>query len=430
MSDNPTSKPALRHTGSTLRILLVSTREDCRDAIGQSLDGWVSDYRLFWVSQPDLAVGRAQELLPQVILVDDNLAGASPSAFVGLLTKQVSSAACLVLIEPDNTVEARRAVLVGARGFFIKPVQGEELVTTLQQVLGQEGAPAVQPAHVQTVAQGRVVVFCAPKGGTGRTTLAINTAISLQQIAARASSMAQNAVSLVDADYASPAIDVALNLQGQRTIVDLLPRLARLDQDAVMGVLAPHASGVRALLAPTPETLEQPISLPQVQEVLTWLKRMFPWVIVDLGLPMDETAFAFLDSADRIVISVVPEMVGLRNTRLLLDQLRSRGYTDEKILLVLNRADLKGGVSADDIEKRLHITIADRIPDDQPLVTYSINRGVPLVMSHRRSALARAFTGFAQHLETELPVAPGFDTGESGRRGGLFGLFGSRSGKR
>ena len=422
MTESTSSNPTLKLTGSTLRLLLVSTRESCRDAIGEALDGWISDYRLFWVSQPDLAVGRAQELLPQVILVDDDLAGASPSAFVGLLNRQVPSAACLVLIDPDNTAEARRAVLVGARGFFVKPVQGDELATTLQQLLGQEGSAAAQPASAQ-IAQGRVVVFCAPKGGTGRTTLAINTAISLQQ----AAQAAQGTVALVDADYASPAIDVALNLQGQRTIIDLLPRLARLDQDAVLGVMAQHASGVRALLAPPPETLEQPITLPQVQEVLTWLKRIFPWVIVDLGLPMDETAFAFLDSADRIVISVVPEMVGLRNTKLLLDQLRARGYTSKKILLVLNRADLKGGVSPSDIEKRLHITIADRIPDDQPLATYSINRGVPLVMSHRRSALARAFSSFAQHLQTELPHAPGFAAEDEGRRGGLFGLFGKRS---
>ena len=80
---------------------------------------------------------------------------------------------------------------------------------------------------------------------------------------------------------------------------------------------------MRVLLAPPPADLTHPISLPQVQQVLVWLKRMFPWVIVDLGLPLDETAFAFLDGADRIVMSVLPEMVGLRNTRLMLDQLHA-----------------------------------------------------------------------------------------------------------
>ncbi|HIC90326.1 MAG TPA: hypothetical protein EYP04_13115 [Anaerolineae bacterium] len=37
------------------------------------------------------------------------------------------------------------------------------------------------------------------------------------------------------------------------------------------------------------------------------------------------------------------------------------------------------------------------IPDDPPLVAYSINRGVPLVMSHPRSAVSRRILNLA-HL--------------------------------
>jgi pilus assembly protein CpaE len=35
------------------------------------------------------------------------------------------------------------------------------------------------------------------------------------------------------------------------------------------------------------------------------------------------------------------------------------------------------------------------VPEDQPLVSYSVNRGVPLVMSNPRSAVARALVEFA-----------------------------------
>ena len=176
-------------------------------------------------------------------------------------------------------------------------------------------------------------------------------------------------VVLVDADYAAPALDVALNLQGERTITDLLPRLSRLDKELVLGVLANHVSGLQVLLAPPPADLSKPISLPQVQQVLSWLKRMFPWVIVDLGLPLDDTAFAFLDGADRIVMTVLPEMIGLRNTRLMLDQLHGRGYPDDKIWLVVNRAGLPGGVSVGDIGARLQVRVKHTVPDDQPLAT-------------------------------------------------------------
>jgi len=261
------------------------------------------------------------------------------------------------------------------------------------------------------------VVFCAPKGGTGRTTLAINTAVCL----ARES---KGPLALVDADYAAPALDVALNQQDQSTVMDLLPRLARLDEELISSVLAPHASGIRVLLAPPPADLTHPISLPQVQQILVLLRRMFPWVLVDLGLPMDETAFAFLDSADRIVMSVLPEMVGLRNTRLMLDQLHERGYPDEKVWLVLNRSGMPGGVPAGDIEERLRVQIEYKIPDDQPLVTHSVNRGVPVAMSHGRSSLGKAFHAFARSIVEDVAREDPSWTGvQTQAEGGVFSRF-------
>jgi pilus assembly protein CpaE len=379
-----------------LRILLVSTREGARDEVGDALAGWAGDQRLYWVSQPDLAPVRAQDLVPQVIVVDDALAGANAIALIRELAARVPRAAILALVTEEAMGQARQAVLAGARGFVTKPLQADDLLTTLRQVLAPRHRPPLEAEVAERVA-GRIVVFCAPKGGTGRTTLALNTAVSLHMAT-------KQPVVLVDADYAAPALDVALNLHSERTISDLLPRLARLDGDLISGVLATHASGIQVLLSPPPADLSNPISLPQVQHILVLLRDMFPWVIVDLGLPLDETALAFLDGADRIIMSVVPEMVGLRNTRLMLDQFRRRGYADGKVWLVLNRATMRGGISQRDIEERLRFQLKHRIPDDQPLATHSINRGVPLVVSHRRSAVGRAIRKLAKELIEDLSV--------------------------
>lgn len=383
--------------GETLRILLISAAEEARDAIGESLARFAGDHRLYWVSQPDLTPGRASDLIPHVILIDDELSGASLTGLITLLTQRAPRAAILALVNRSGLGTAQAAMLAGARGFLLKPVETDELQNALRQVLAQRAH--AHGGDEAPVISGRVVVFCAPKGGTGRTTLAINTTISLQQFS-------QRAAVLVDADYAAPALDVALNLDSSRNIVDLLPKLTRLDAELISSVLAGHASGIRVLLAPPPADLTHPISLPQVQQVLATLKRMFPWVMVDLGLPMDETAFAFLDSADRIVMTVLPEMVGLRNTRLMLDQLHERGYPSEKVWLVLNRADMRGGVTVPDIEERLRIRVRYKIPDDQGLATYSVNRGVPLLMSHPDSRLAKAVRSFAGDLAREM-LGPG-----------------------
>jgi len=379
-----------------LRILLVSTQASVEDEVSRNLEaGMNRAYRLHWIAEPHLAFVRAQDLLPHVILVDDDLGDVDPIPIIRRLAASVSNAAILFLVDQEHANDASQAVLVGARSFITKPIHSETLIMTLNQVLAWQRVPPVEPGTVEGVG-GRIIVFCAPKGGTGRTMLAINTAISLHQID-------RSPVVLVDADFAAPALDVALNLDLERNVGDLLPRLTRLDEMLIKSVLADHVSGLKVLLAPPPADLSMPLTLPQVQHILVMLKRMYPWVIVDLGLPMDETAFAFLDGADRILMTVLPEMVGLRNTRLMLNYFLEEGYPPEKTWLVLNRATIRGGVARRDIVSRLNVPIDFTVPDDQSLVTHSVNRGVPLVLSHRRSTVARAVRRIAKQITTEFP---------------------------
>jgi pilus assembly protein CpaE len=79
----------------------------------------------------------------------------------------------------------------------------------------------------------------------------------------------------------------------------------------------------------------------------------------------------------------------------MLDQFQLHGYQQEQAWLLLNRATMNGGIRKRDIEERLNVRIKHTVPEDQPLVSYSVNRGVPLVMSNPRSAVARALTDFA-----------------------------------
>ena len=374
--------------GQTLRILLVTGLEPTRATVAGTLEQSGVPYQLHWVSQADLGLDRAAGIEPHLVLVNDDFPGATALALVTSLVSHMPDVSVVVMVDPANISLASQAVIAGARGFLLKPLRSGDLAVALNRVLqgAEQQKPAASPSRL-----GQIIVFCSPKGGTGRTTLAINSALALQE-------QTNAAVAIVDADYASPAIDVALNLHPARDLADLLPRLAQMDDQLVGGMLTEHSSGLQVLAAPPPGTPLDLLSVPQVQRILGTLRRMFPWVVVDLGLPFDEIAFAFLEMADRIVISVLPEMVGLRNVRPLLDQLHARGYADENVSVVINRASMSNAIPQEDIEARLGAPIVHCIPDDQPLVTYSVNRGVPVLLSHRRSALVRAYMAFAQRV--------------------------------
>ncbi len=398
-------------SGETLRILLVGGDEAGHNTVVNALTERMGNHRLFWASQPELAAVRTQDLLPHVILIDNSLGGSASTQLIRELVAQTPNTALIALVGADQMSLARASMLAGARAFVTKPITAIELTETLRQVLGQSNDETItrrdQPAAQQT---GRILAWCAPKGGTGRTTLAINSAIALHH-------RTRQPLVMVDADFAAPALDVALNVHSEADMLDVLPRLAQFDQDLMTSVLATHSSGIRVLLAPPPGDLLEPIPIPQIQQLMSQLKRTFAWTVVDTGLPQDESMFTFLDAADRIVLNVLPEMVGLRNTRIMLDLMRERSYSDEKIWVVLNRATINGGISRSAIENRLKIQVRHTVPDDQGLVTHSVNRGVPLMLSHPRSAVGRSITELARQLTADLERSSPNSNGLPNRHG-------------
>jgi len=383
--------------GQQIRVLLISARENARDEVAAALGQRASDYRLYWVAQFDVALARAQDLVPNIIIVDDELEGITSISAITSLAQRIPGAALIALVSPSAVGKANLAVLAGARGFLVKPLQTDELLATMRLVHNQVrtvSSPA-QPTETQT---SKIVAVCAPKGGTGRTTTVINIGYWLTKLA-------KTPVVLVDADFASPALDVSLNLHSDRSITDLIPRIARLDSELLSSTLESHNSGLTVLLAPSPATWNQEITLPHVQQILNQLRQMFGWVVIDLGIPLSEMAYSFLDSTDYIVMTVLPEMGGLRNATWMLEQLHTRGYPDDRISLLINRATLRGGVSRGDIEQHLHMRVKHIIPDDQVLATYAINRGVPFSMSHPNSSVSKAMRGLVELvlLESRMP---------------------------
>ena len=64
-------------------------------------------------------------------------------------------------------------------------------------------------------------------------------------------------------------------------------------------------------------------------------------------------------------------------------------------MIILNRANLNGGVKPKDIETALRHEVFAQIPDDGANVLRSINRGIPLVMQYPRSPATQAIQKLA-----------------------------------
>src|SRR4029450_13636094 len=86
----------------------------------------------------------------------------------------------------------RRSMLAGAREFLVKPFSSDELTASIRQVYAREkeklsrisltpmmaGAAAHAAAPESASGEGLLVPVFSPKGGVGRTTLAVNMAVA------------------------------------------------------------------------------------------------------------------------------------------------------------------------------------------------------------------------------------------------------------
>jgi hypothetical protein len=79
------------------------------------------------------------------------------------------------------------------------------------------------------------------------------------------------------------------------------------------------------------------------------------------------------------------------------------------MLLVLNRVDRRGGITAANVEETLKHTVAAQILVDEKTVLASINSGVPFITGPRNIPPVQGILDLAQRLRTDFapkePVA-------------------------
>jgi pilus assembly protein CpaE len=251
-----------------------------------------------------------------------------------------------------------------------------------------------------------MVCVLGPKGGTGKTLTSCNLAVSLASNGHK--------VTLVDLDLQFGDVALALGLAPEKTIYDLAKAGGSVDPEKVESFLVTHSSGVRVLLAPTRPDQAGGISVEFLRDIYAALRTVSDFVIVDTPPGFTPEVIASIDSSSHVCLVGMLDSLSLKNTKLGLETLELMGYGQERIRLLLNRADTRVGIGLDEV-----VAITGRKPDvlvpSDREIPCSINEGVPVVLAKNRSDAARAFHSLARlYLNGDQPAA------SNGRRTGLL----------
>ncbi len=247
--------------------------------------------------------------------------------------------------------------------------------------------------------EGRIVTVFAAKGGCGKTTLAVNLGVVL----------ARNAgcrVCVVDLDLAFGDVAISVQLDPVRTMVDALAMTGHLDTTGAASLLTRYRPGLDMLLAPVAPGDAEKVPPTLVSELLTVLRGMFDFVVVDTPAQFSEHVLAAMDDSAHHVLLTTPDVSALKNLRVTLDMLDLLSYPREIRSVLLNRSDSKVGLSPEDVERAVRCPVAAHIPSSRA-VPISINKGTPITMASPGHPVSQAITQFAQQrlLGTAAPAA-------------------------
>ena len=391
-----------------IRVLIVDDILETRDHLAKLL-GFESDVDVVGMAPSgEEAIAQATKLLPDVILMDINMPDMDGIAATERLSSQVPTAGVVMMSVQGEADYLRRSMLAGAREFLVKPFSSDELTASIRQVYSREkeeaGRAVVTAAarNAESAELGTVVAVFSPKGGVGRTTIAVNLAVaSVTEL--------NKKVVLVDGSFQFGDVAVLLNLDPKdKSMFELVSNLeAGGDADAVETYTVTHSSGVRVILAPPSPEMADVITSTGVKRVVEALRQRYELVVIDCAAWFNDTTLGILDLADIVLVVLTLEMTSIKNIRLFLEVAETLGYQN-KIRLVLNRADTTLGIRVADVEHSIGRKVDHTIVSDGRAVVYALNRGVPFVLSNREAQvaqdvlrLATAVTGNRQSSEDD-----------------------------
>jgi len=365
-----------------------------------------ADIRLTGVVEGLEAAARSLEDTPCDILV---VACAGYSERVLFLiesaVRQDPKRPVLVISEGSPNGFVRRVFEVGADDILMLPQTGEQIRFAIQKVMArrQGGTPSESA--------GRMIVVLGPKGGTGKTLIATNVAVALQEAGAR--------TVIVDLDLQFGDVALCMGLNPDKTIYDLALTPGVMDAERVDEFLIEHASGVKVLLAPRRPDHASVITVELVREIYGHLRQEFDVIVVDTPPGFTPEVIASIDISTDLVVVGMLDSLSLKNTRLGLETLELMGYPQEDIRVVLNRANTRVGISSSDVTAVLGRAPEVLVPSDRE-VPRTVNEGIPIVTALPRSEPSLALRQLAAfyHEPDSAPLEEAL-AGSRGRR--VFG---------
>jgi pilus assembly protein CpaE len=331
-----------------------------------------------------------QATSPNLVIIESRSAVAELHAQLGALADVCVPGTQVIVIGYVNDVTLYRELMIrGVSEYIVAPVEPIALIAVISRIHQTADASKL----------GRTLAFIGASGGVGSSTIARNVAGTIAR-------SCRFDVILADLDMPFGSASLGFNLNPTQSMAQALQDVSGLDEVLLKRLLTQCEDHLSVLTAPA--TLEQSYDLEEsaFERVLNIAQSSSSFLVLDVPHVWTSWVRKTLLAADEIVITAVPDLIGLRNAKNLLDLLKQARPNDGPPKLVLNQIGVpkRSEINPDKFANVLQIEPIACVPFDPMTASTAANSGRMIADVSARSAVSKSLTRIAETISGRASI--------------------------
>ena len=376
------------------KILIVDDDVQTLRLVGLMLER--QGYKILAASNGNQAIGMARTELPDLILLDVMMPDVDGFSVARTLRKEPETSEIPILMFTARTqVEDKIAGYeAGADDYLTKPIYPAELTAHMRAILSRSKSHGGAP-----IERGYTIGVMAAKGGLGVSSLVLNLAINYFQ------NTKQDVIAAeLRPGQGSWSSELGLGIQeGLNNLLRLAPN--DINTATIENELVRVPYGIRLLMA-SPYARDVPLMKngKNIEAIVDHLSLMSRLVLLDIGLNTHLVYDDILNLCKEMIVVVEPFPGTVNRTRILLEDLKQRGFGKDKPinLVIVNRIRADVQLSVTQVQEALGIPVSQVIPPAPEVSFQAATRNLPMIQVQIGGMLSLQYSRLAEAIAERI----------------------------
>lgn len=335
---------------------------------------------------------------PAIVIVGDN-DSYDPYNLGQILHKEYPYVSCILKMD-DTKVNFRLAMNSGFLNTINNNMNDNEVINILMKISFQQtrffnNLDVDSEEESEDDKEGTIISIASPKGGVGKTTLAVNLAMAFSKL--------DKKVAIVDLDLQFGDVPILMDLKPKYTIYEWVKDVYGTNRDEIKKYMISYDEHVDVLSAPLMPEQSDEINGQHINALINILTKKYDIIIIDTPPALYDSNLMAYERSDQILFITTPNITSIKNVKIGMVALEKLGW-GQKINIIINRATEMKDLSLKTVRSVLNKNIVAMISSDYEKMIDCINMGTPYMKLYNNKAIVKEIDNLAEFFIGEKVV--------------------------